>query len=691
MPRDYYPLIARAVAGLDDNTRGARDAVYQRARAAQRVHFDSVADRAEVLGEHHALEDAIRTVESEFTPLSRSIDPAGSHVQDDADQPSRPLGLSPDDVDRRARRKRRRQLRLKLAVGVVVASLAIVTAGLYWRSHRPGQPPAELTALAEKYTLAAPPEAMAPGTRDNLVRVFTSIARGEAVDPRNAKALALLKSGDIAAAEALLKAVADDQASRSERDAKQAATAYRNLASIAALSDPARARTYFAEAARLDPTNIQGLLRNAWFQEHAGQLDAAQAGYAAIVSQAKTSKDDHEAFWAQIGLGNLQQRRQDLAAALQTYQTAQGIAERMARDGSVGAGEQQESLAAAYTSIGDVKMRQGNLPDATAAYRAALAAREQAVKADPNDAELQFSLGVSYERIAGVALAQGNLADALALFRDKQRIVAGLAKGNPSNTSWQRDLAISHGRVGEVLFAQENLPEALQAYKTSLSIMQPLAASDPDNAEWQLDLSQPYERIGDTLLAQGNLAEALSSLQMCLAIRQKLSAKDPANREWQLGVWVVYSKLGDVLMAQQNAAAAAPFRRSALAIAEQLTNIDPWNTDYRRDLSISHDRMGDIEFVLGNKEEAFKYYQASLRAAYDLAKAAPTDLELQHDVVRSFRKLSAAYLLTNQPDKAREALSAGRGIIARLVEALPERPRWREELSWFDQKLATLK
>src|ERR1700722_2910459 len=164
MPRDYYPLIARAVAGLEDNTRDARDALYRRARAAQRVHFGSVADPAEVRGEHHALEDAIRTVESEFTPLSPSIDPARSRVQDDADQPSRLLGLPPVDAYRRAQRQRRRRLRLKLAIGVVVALLVIVTAGLYWRSRQQGQPLAELTALAEKYTLAAPPEAMAPGT-----------------------------------------------------------------------------------------------------------------------------------------------------------------------------------------------------------------------------------------------------------------------------------------------------------------------------------------------------------------------------------------------------------------------------------------------------------------------------------------------------------------------------------------------
>ena len=40
--------------------------------------------------------------------------------------------------------------------------------------------------------------------------------------------------------------------------------------------------------------------------------------------------------------------------------------------------------------------------------------------------------------------------------------------------------------------------------------------------------------------------------------------------------------------------------------------------------------------------------------------------------------------------KAREALSAGRDIIAQLVAQFPDWPQWKRELTWFDQQIATL-
>lgn len=65
---DYYPLIARAVAGLDNNTGEARRAVYDRARSALLAQLRGAEPRlpdADITRERLALEAAIRKVETE--------------------------------------------------------------------------------------------------------------------------------------------------------------------------------------------------------------------------------------------------------------------------------------------------------------------------------------------------------------------------------------------------------------------------------------------------------------------------------------------------------------------------------------------------------------------------------------------------------------------------------------------------
>jgi hypothetical protein len=189
-------------------------------------------------------------------------------------------GLVPDDIYRRAERARHRQARLRMAVAAVIAVLVIAGGALFWQSYQQKQTLTEISALVDKYSLATPAEAAAPGAKQSLTQAITAIAQGAATDPRYARALALLKAGKPNEAEPLLKAVAEDKERRADKDSRDAAAAYRNLASIAAVSDPGRARDYYARAARLDPADVDGMLLNGWFQEQAGQLDAAQAAYA---------------------------------------------------------------------------------------------------------------------------------------------------------------------------------------------------------------------------------------------------------------------------------------------------------------------------------------------------------------------------------------------------------------------------
>src|SRR6476619_7085507 len=66
---DYYPLIARAIAGLDPNAPGeSRRALYERARAALIQQLRGVQpplSESEVTRERLSLEEAVRKVEAE--------------------------------------------------------------------------------------------------------------------------------------------------------------------------------------------------------------------------------------------------------------------------------------------------------------------------------------------------------------------------------------------------------------------------------------------------------------------------------------------------------------------------------------------------------------------------------------------------------------------------------------------------
>src|SRR5882757_2567840 len=78
---DYYPLIARAIAGLDPSAPGeARRALYERASAAliqQLRSVDPPLSESEITRERLSLEEAVRKVESEAAQRAREASRAG--------------------------------------------------------------------------------------------------------------------------------------------------------------------------------------------------------------------------------------------------------------------------------------------------------------------------------------------------------------------------------------------------------------------------------------------------------------------------------------------------------------------------------------------------------------------------------------------------------------------------------------
>src|SRR4030081_2519751 len=83
---DYYPLIARAIAGLDPSAPGeSRRALYERARAALIAQLRSVQpplSESEITRERLSLEEAVRKGESEAAQRAREPSRAGPRSGD---------------------------------------------------------------------------------------------------------------------------------------------------------------------------------------------------------------------------------------------------------------------------------------------------------------------------------------------------------------------------------------------------------------------------------------------------------------------------------------------------------------------------------------------------------------------------------------------------------------------------------
>src|SRR6202795_1948022 len=86
---DYYPLIARAISGLDPSAPGeSRRALYERARAALIAQLRSVQpplSESEITRERLSLEEAVRKVESEAAQRARDATRPGGDAARSAD------------------------------------------------------------------------------------------------------------------------------------------------------------------------------------------------------------------------------------------------------------------------------------------------------------------------------------------------------------------------------------------------------------------------------------------------------------------------------------------------------------------------------------------------------------------------------------------------------------------------------
>jgi tetratricopeptide (TPR) repeat protein len=542
------------------------------------------------------------------------------------------LGLPMSHLARRVERRRWQQVRRRAAVGAWISVAAALAGAFFWHSRLETRMLIQIAAQVENASAVAHVLTIAPAPAVKTVATTTG-AENAVADLYHAQMLGFVTAQGLTPVPetpptpvAVTPVVALQEPSLSCRSA----------AAVAAASGFNWDREVHAEPALLEASDVWGLFRNGWRQEDAGQLDAAQAAFARVIATAKPGSDDEALFWSQIGAGDIQAQRGNLAGALAAYQRAHLIAERI-------------------------------------------------TNAEPGTALWERHHAVSYNKIGDALVDQNGLVEALEFYRSGNVILDRLATADPGNQAWQRDLAASCDNIGRVLMMQGEFTDAVKAYRDGLAIRDELIRIDPGNASWQRELATSHENIGDVLAGQEDWPEALASYREGLAIRARFA--ETGNLSWRRELAISHINVGDVLAKQGRNGEALKFFRDAMAIVDRLARTDPANAIWRRDLSLTNTKIGDALAAQGNTSEALKAYRDGLAIRDRSARSAPDDALWQRDLVVSCVKVAetdrtqAKTMLLRAAEVAHQMQSRGLlaprdswipGEIARRIAALPQ-------------------
>ena len=485
---------------------------------------------------------------------------------------------------------------------------------------------------------------MSEEERGRTVAALSALYRIERTEPEKAaavqKAISLLKKGDTARAEDILRRHLESQRLAGRNALREAAATARHLGAFVYLHDTRKALESYREAVVLDPEALEGWLDLGRVARRAGDSDEALRASRELMGRAQQQRQIRWQAIAHLELGDIDALRGDGSAASKRYQQTETLLKRWVEQ-DPNDPQRQRDLSVSHNKIGDMHVANGDGARALAAYQDGLLIARRLTELDPGNTEWQRDLSVSFDRVGDMHVANGDGARALAAYQDGLSIREKLTEIDPGNSQWQRDLSVSHNKIGDMHRANGDGAKALAAYQDGLLIARKLTELDPGNSEWQRDLSVSHNKIGDMHKANGDGARALAAYQDGLLIARKLTELDPGNSEWQRDLSVSHNKIGDMHRANGDGAKALAAYQDGLLIARKLTELDPGNSEWQRDLSVSHNKIGDMHKANGDGARALAAYQDGLSIREKLTELDPMRVEWKTDVAVSLWKMSA--------------------------------------------------
>jgi serine/threonine-protein kinase len=420
-----------------------------------------------------------------------------------------------------------------------------------------------------------------------------------------------------------------------------------------------------------------------------------------------------------VGVSNrnmalIERRLGHTAEALQAYQRAIDVRQRLARD--------NPAVVWLHTEILEVYQElagyQRQLKQTAEADRTLRRAREVIERLPTDSPQALFTAACVRSQLARFlsqgskeltaaeqATPQGEADQAMALllkavaagFRDVQRL-----KERPELSfvrSREDFKALVSGLEADVLVQRAQAPSAkLQASEAALALRQRLAEADPKNARLRADVAASRHAIGLVQIDLGKLDEAARSLTEAKVLREALVKEDPKNVQNRADLAASYLALGNLHWQAKRLPEARDHCQRGLELLEEALRDSPDKASLRQQLAASrravadaYGRLGLWELALPHVARAVEldpshYGSASLLALL-LLQAGQVDAYRQQcrQMLDRFSlegnpmaALFAGLACLDHPDPVEEPRGLVRRIEQGLTETSPQTRGWRQ-------------
>lgn len=321
----------------------------------------------------------------------------------------------------------------------------------------------------------------------------------------------------------------------------------------------------------------------------------------------------------------------DLAQAREHYDASLPLRRELARGRGSDRRRRRAELARCLSQRSALALQAGDLDDAEAGLREALAIRRRLVRGS-DDRETMADVALSWSLLGDLELARHDVGDdrlpaAKQAILEALRIREQLAGAHPGLPRFRRMWSISLGRLGSVSAKAADWKSAHEAWAQARDLAVEVSASDSGNVAWRMEASVASSRLGDAARALGDPQGALVAFREAVRMREAMVAEDPENASWQELLAVALGREAEAALGQGDLLAAATAGRRATQLSEQLAWMDPTHLGWRRGLASSWIRRGDIERARGRPEAATSAWQRAWAVASQLADLGTDEAE----------------------------------------------------------------